>query len=186
MTLSSADFEMFFQAIHGHSPFPWQQTLVDRLDREDRWPDILDLPTGAGKTAALDAAVFHLALRADTPTAAALRIVLVVDRRLVVDDAYRRAQKIERALTDPSQTRVSGRTVVEEVARRLQLLSGTDAPPLVAAPTSWRRTAGARLGTHTNPAHLPLFHRRSSWFATVVPWVRRVESYEAGSRRPPR
>ena len=133
MTLSSADFEMFFQAIHGHSPFPWQQTLVDRLDREDRWPDILDLPTGAGKTAALDAAVFHLALRADTPTAAALRIVLVVDRRLVVDDAYRRAQKIERALTDPSQTRVSGRTVVEEVARRLQLLSGTDAPPLVAA-----------------------------------------------------
>ena len=133
MTLSSTDFEMFFQAIHGHPPFPWQQTLVDRLDREDRWPDILDLPTGAGKTAALDAAVFHLALRADTPAAAALRIVLVVDRRLVVDDAYRRAQKIERALTDPSQTRLSGRTVVEEVARRLQLLSGTDAPPLVAA-----------------------------------------------------
>ena len=133
MTLSSTDFAMFFQAIHGHPPFPWQQSLVDRLDREDRWPDILDLPTGAGKTAALDAAVYHLALRADTPTAAALRIVLVVDRRLVVDDAYRRAQKIERALTDPSQTRVSGRNVVEEVARRLQLLSGTDAPPLVAA-----------------------------------------------------
>ena len=133
MTLSSADFEMFFQAIHGHSPFPWQQTLVDRLDREDRWPDILDLPTGAGKTAALDAAVFHLALRADTPTAAALRIVLVVDRRLVVDDAYTRARKIERALTDPSHTRLPGRTVVEDVARRLQVLSGTDAPPLVAA-----------------------------------------------------
>ncbi|MDE0217949.1 MAG: type I-U CRISPR-associated helicase/endonuclease Cas3 [Spirochaetaceae bacterium] len=131
--MSSTDFAMFFQAIHGHTPFPWQQSLVERLDREDCWPDVLDLPTGAGKTAALDAAVFHLAMRADTPSAAALRIVLVVDRRLVVDDAYERAHKIERALTDPSHTRASGRNVVEEVARRLQQLSGSDSPPLVAA-----------------------------------------------------
>ncbi|MCY4375378.1 MAG: type I-U CRISPR-associated helicase/endonuclease Cas3 [Spirochaetaceae bacterium] len=127
------DFATFFQAIHGHPPFPWQQSLVERLDREDRWPDVLDLPTGAGKTAALDAAVFHLALRADTPAAAALRIVLVVDRRLVVDDAYERAQKIEFVLSDPSHAAMPGRTVVEEVARRLQLLSGTGAPPLIAA-----------------------------------------------------
>ncbi len=127
------DFAIFFQAIHGHPPFPWQQSLVDRLDREDRWPDVLDLPTGAGKTAALDAAVFHLALRADTPAAAALRIVLVVDRRLVVDDAYERARTIGRVLTDPSDTAMPERTVVEEVARRLQLLSGPGAPPLVAA-----------------------------------------------------
>ena len=133
MTLSSTDFAMFFHAIHGHPPFPWQQSLVDQLDCEDSWPDVLDLPTGAGKTAALDAAVFHLALRADTPTAAALRIVLVVDRRLVVDDAYTRAQKIETALSDPSRTGAPGRPVVEEAARRLQRLSGKDAPPVVAA-----------------------------------------------------
>ena len=133
MTLSAADFTPFFHAIHGHPPFPWQQALVDLLDREDCWPDVLDLPTGAGKTATLDAAVFHLALRVDTPAAAALRIVLVVDRRLVVDDAYARARKIQRAVADPSQTPLPGRATVEEVAKRLQLLAGKDVPPLMAS-----------------------------------------------------
>ncbi len=133
MTLTAADFSPFFQAIHGHTPFPWQQALVDRLDREERWPDVLDLPTGAGKTAALDVSVFHLASRWDEPTTVALRIVLVVDRRLVVDDAYERARKIANALTDPSQAPTSGRAVVEEVAGRLRVLAGEGAPPLVAA-----------------------------------------------------
>ena len=133
MRLSAADFTPFFHAIHGHSPFPWQQALVDQLDRDDCWPDVLNLPTGAGKTAALDAAVFHLALRVNTPAAAALRIVLVVDRRLVVDDAYARARRIQRAVAAPSQTPAPGRATVEEVARRLQLLAGKDAPPLMAS-----------------------------------------------------
>ena len=88
MELRAADFGTFFQAVHGCSPFPWQQRLVDRLAEDDEWPDVLDLPTGAGKTAAMDAAVFHLALRADAPGKAALRIAFVVDRRLVVDDAF--------------------------------------------------------------------------------------------------
>lgn len=133
MTLTAGDFGHFFQAIHGYRPFPWQQALVDRLGRDDCWPDVLDLPTGAGKTAALDTAVFHLALRVDAPGAAALRIVLVVDRRLVVDDAYARACRIVRALADPDQTPAPGRAVVEAVAGRLQSLAGEDWPPLVAA-----------------------------------------------------
>lgn len=133
MTLTAGDFGHYFQAIHGHRPFPWQQALVDRLSGDDCWPDVLDLPTGTGKTAALDAAVFHLALRADVPGTAALRIVLVVDRRLVVDDAYARACRIERALAAPDQIPASGRAVVEAVAGRLQSLAGDHGPPLVAA-----------------------------------------------------
>ena len=85
MTLRPADFAEYFTAIHGHDPFPWQQRLVEQLADENRWPDVLDLPTGTGKTAALDVAVFHLALQANCPQRrAALRIVLVVDRRLGV------------------------------------------------------------------------------------------------------
>ena len=130
--LTPADFAKFFTAIHGDRPFPWQQRLVEQLAREHRWPDVLDLPTGSGKTAALDAAVFHLALQqAVTPRRAALRIALVVDRRLVVDDAHHRARKIADALADPSRVK-TGRAVVREVARRLQRLAGDDAPPLVA------------------------------------------------------
>ena len=134
MELRPADFDDFFRAVHGsdHDPFPWQQDLVDRLAGCDEWPDVLDLPTGAGKTAAMDAAVFHLALRADTPGKAALRIALVVDRRLVVDDAFGRARKIAKVLRHALCTDVEGHEVVREVARRLRRLAGDGAPPLIA------------------------------------------------------
>ena len=130
--LTPADFTKYFTAIHGAPPFPWQQRLVKQLAREHEWPDVLALPTGAGKTAALDAAVFHLALQQRvTPRRAALRIALVLDRRPVVNDAYGRATKIAAALGDPSRVK-TGRAVVSEVARRLQRLAGAGEPPLVA------------------------------------------------------
>ena len=132
MELRPADFEGFFRAVHGCGPFPWQQELVDRLAGYDEWPDVLDLPTGAGKTAAMDAAVFHLALRADAPGKAALRIALVVDRRLVVDDAFERAKKIAKKLRCTPCDDGEGHEVVREVARRLCRLAGDGAPPLVA------------------------------------------------------
>ena len=133
MKLQASDFASFFCAVHCHAPFPWQRRLVEQLACKDCWPDVLDLPTGAGKTAALDAAVFHLALRANEPRRAALRIVLVVDRRLVVDDAYGRARKIACALHDPSRCREDGRAVVEEVRQRLLRLAGEDNRPLEVA-----------------------------------------------------
>ncbi|MCY4055280.1 MAG: type I-U CRISPR-associated helicase/endonuclease Cas3 [Cyanobacteria bacterium MAG CAR4_bin_6] len=135
MNLSPSDFGSFFHAIHGYDPFPWQQRLVTELAEgspPDTWPDVLDLPTGSGKTAALDAAVFHLALRADEPGRAALRIALVVDRRLVVDDAFGRARKIEKALRDSLNKEVEGWAIVTEVAHRLKELAGQGGPPLVA------------------------------------------------------
>ena len=132
MGLRPADFDGFFRAIHGHGPFPWQQDLVDCIAGCDEWPDVLDLPTGAGKTAAMDAAVFHLALRADTPGKAALRIAFVVDRRLVVDDAFGRAEKIADKLRQALCADVEGHEVVREVACRLRRLAGDGAPPLLA------------------------------------------------------
>ena len=133
MDLGAADFAVFFRAIHGYPPFPWQQRLVDLLAAGDEWPDVLELPTGSGKTAALDAAVFHMALRFESPARAALRIALVVDRRLVVDDAYERATRIEKVLGDPTRVAEAERGVVVEVALRLQRLAGDGEPPLVAS-----------------------------------------------------
>ena len=133
MDLDVSDFAFFFRAIHKRPPFPWQQRLVELLAEKDEWPDVLDLPTGSGKTAALDAAVYHLALRFECPARAALRIALVVDRRLVVDDAYERARCIEKALGDPICAAESERDVLIEVARRLQRLAGDGERPLVAS-----------------------------------------------------
>ncbi|HHY50856.1 MAG TPA: type I-U CRISPR-associated helicase/endonuclease Cas3 [Alphaproteobacteria bacterium] len=128
--LTADDFGDFFEEVHGYAPFPWQKRLLAEIvgKREGKWPSTLDLPTGSGKTAAIDIAVFHLALEADRimERRAPVRMAFVVDRRLVVDDAFGRAQKLEAALAAPPPGSVSAR-----VAERLRILSG-DGPPLIA------------------------------------------------------
>ena len=131
MELCPDHFDGFFRAIHGHNPFPWQMALVERLAKFDEWPDVLELPTGAGKTAAIDAAVFHIALRFDTPGRAALRNAFVVDRRLVVDDAFFRANTIAKALCRALCTDIEVDEIVNEVAHRLNRVAGDGMQPLV-------------------------------------------------------
>lgn len=41
-------FEQFFSTVTGHEPYPYQERLAAA-----EWPDILDVPTGLGKTAAV-------------------------------------------------------------------------------------------------------------------------------------
>ncbi len=95
MTLGLDRFADFFVAVNGHPPFPWQQRLVAHLFASDgRWPEQLKLPTASGKTSAVDIALFALAAGLPTPR----RIVFVVDRRVVVQQAARHAEKIRRAL----------------------------------------------------------------------------------------
>lgn len=127
--LGPQDFAAFFQEVHGHAPFPWQRLLLERVASRGEWPDTLDLPTGSGKTAAIDVAVFHLALEAGRAGGGAarrapVRIAFVVDRRLVVDDAFERARRIERALREPPGP------VAAQVAGALSGLA-LDGPPLI-------------------------------------------------------
>jgi CRISPR-associated endonuclease/helicase Cas3 len=126
--LDRDEFADFFFAVHGHEPFPWQRRLA-ALVFEEGWPVALDVPTSAGKTAAIDIAVFHLALEAHlgSKRAAALRTLFVVDRRLVVDDAFARAEKIAIALARPTKP------VLERVARRLRRFAEDGRPPLAVA-----------------------------------------------------
>jgi len=137
--LEIADFVPLFKAVWGFDPFPWQARLLSRLvTGEDAhhkykgepglWPDVLDLPTGSGKTAALDIAVFHLALEAlkKDKREAPIRIAFIVDRRLIVDDAYERADRIAEALrwsllSDEAARRLeSKRPDVAEAIRRVR------------------------------------------------------------------
>ncbi len=141
--LSPADFPGFFFALHGHEPFPWQTRLLDRVASNGKWPSLLDLPTGSGKTATIDVAVFHLALEADREGArrAPCRIAFVVDRRLIVDEADNRARKIAGKLSDAAQG--NGEDVLRRVAARLATLAecNDDGHP-AAAPLLTRRLRG--------------------------------------------
>lgn len=130
-TLSISDFSAFFSEVHGHKhkPFLWQQDLLDQVVRDRSWPNVLDLPTGSGKTACIDIALFTLAMSVtdSQPAWCPRRIVMIVDRRVVVDQAVRRASRIVRALAQqPSNT------VTAEVARRLASLSSESIPLRVA------------------------------------------------------
>lgn len=131
--LSIDNFEEFFVQVWKKSdggsfdPFPWQLDLVRQVDQDRCWPGLVDLPTGSGKTSLIDIAVFLLALDAELRAECRWmprRIVLVVDRRVVVDQADQRGAHLAQVLA----TATSG--VVKTVAERLQSLSG-DGPPLV-------------------------------------------------------
>ena len=120
----AADFAEFFVALWGKRPFCWQKDLAKRvLECEaasadlpgvdapsgvggatpSSWPDAIALPTASGKTACMDVALFALAAQASrldsgqaitTPR----RIFFVVDRRVIVDEAYERARRLAKKL----------------------------------------------------------------------------------------
>ena len=90
MTPPIPDFAQFFEAVHGYPPFPWQSRLAETVLQQG-WPELLDLPTGVGKTTALDVALYTLAAANRDH---ARRILLVVDRRIVVDQGAEHARTI--------------------------------------------------------------------------------------------
>lgn len=71
------------------TPFPWQETLLDRF-RRGQIPQALDLPTGLGKTAVMAIWLVARVTQANLPR----RLVYVVDRRAVVDQATEEALRL--------------------------------------------------------------------------------------------
>lgn len=115
--LTAPDFDAYFLAVHGYEPYPWQSRLTRQVLEGDGWPDVIDLPTGVGKTAVLDTAIFALALR---PDISPRRIVFVIDRRIVVDQVYERAERIR------SQILAATDGVLADVRHCLKELTGDD------------------------------------------------------------
>ena len=130
--LTAAEFPAFFDALWDKMPFPWQAALAERVLAEgpDAWPEAITLPTAAGKTACLDIALFALAAQAERqaqgiPLTAPRRIFFVVDRRVIVDEAF------ERARCMATRLELAQDGVLKTVADRLRLLAGgPNEPPL--------------------------------------------------------
>lgn len=97
MSAANIDFESSFECLTGNTPFRWQIRLFDRFVRfaEDdskagKLPPAIDLPTGLGKTSAMAVWLLARTVNHKLPR----RIVYVVDRRVVVDQATAEAEKI--------------------------------------------------------------------------------------------
>jgi CRISPR-associated endonuclease/helicase Cas3 len=124
----------------GRRPYRWQQRLFDDVLTRGRWPDRIDAPTGAGKTAVIDV---HVALNAlaglgeevglsekETGRLQMLprRLALVVPRRALVDSQFDESTRLAEAITAAGED-----PIVRLVRRGLVLRAGatTDSTPLV-------------------------------------------------------
>jgi CRISPR-associated endonuclease/helicase Cas3 len=125
MPLLPEDFTTFFGELYKDrdgnplSPFPWQERLVKRVC-EGNWPACIAVSTASGKTACIDIAVFALACQVglgDRRTAPR-RIFFVVDRRVIVDEAFQRVKNLVNEL------RQAHAGVLKQVADRLRQLTG--------------------------------------------------------------
>jgi CRISPR-associated endonuclease/helicase Cas3 len=92
--MTAIDFPSAFESLTGHAPFRWQRRLFDDHFVKGDVPAALDLPTGLGKTSVMAIWLIARAHGARLPR----RLVYVVDRRAVVDQATAEAEKLRNNL----------------------------------------------------------------------------------------
>ncbi|MCA1626100.1 MAG: type I-U CRISPR-associated helicase/endonuclease Cas3 [Acidobacteria bacterium] len=100
------DFDHCFKQLTGNEPFAWQRELFARLTRGD-FPSECDIPTGLGKTSIIVIWLLALAdelMRPDGERLIPRRLVYVVDRRVIVDQATSEAEGIVRKLKELAKT----------------------------------------------------------------------------------
>lgn len=126
-------FDAFYEALNGRSPFPWQSRLANQVTEVGVWPREIGVPTGLGKTACLEIALWWLACQAEREPAqrtAPTRIWWIVNRRMLVDSTFAHAERIQQQLRDPAgEGTAESVAVVRAVAERL----GSFSPDAAAA-----------------------------------------------------
>lgn len=134
--LAQEQFEEFFRELHGVDPYPWQQRLAAQAISGE-WPGAIDLPTGCGKTACIDIAIFALACHASLPVAergAPRRLFFCVNRRVIVDEAHTRAKRIAKMIWQAESNQPADKPTLRQVAKALRIVGGTtkdhDLPPI--------------------------------------------------------
>ena len=81
--MNEIDFEVAFRNLTGNPPLSWQMRLYERHFANNKPPSVIDLPTGLGKTMIIAIWLIARARKRAVPT----RLIYVVDRRTVVDQA---------------------------------------------------------------------------------------------------
>lgn len=149
--LDQPQFAAWFAAVNrGHTPLPWQARLAEQV-LEKGWPSLIGVPTGLGKTACLDIAVWALAAEADNPPTERRhprRVWYVVNRRLLVDVAATKVVRLAQLLAQP--TSIDG--AIAAVAERLRAFGGLGEEPLHVATLRGGADLGDRPPDPAQPA----------------------------------
>ncbi len=127
------DFRPAFAALTRRTPFPWQERAFATLVSGDT-PTCVALPTGTGKTSFIPIWLIALACQAASGRVSLpRRLVWVVDRRVVVDQATDEAERLIDRLTSPVAAAPKQRRILSEIAERIaaiSLLGGMGQPPV--------------------------------------------------------
>lgn len=132
MTFTDIEFDTTFQALTDYTPMEWQRRLFRRL-AQLKPPTACDLPTGLGKTSVIPIWLIAVASYANVGSFnLPRRLVYIVNRRTVVDQATDLVERIRSRLLDPNNPSWSKHAqVLEQVANALRSLSaGLDDLPL--------------------------------------------------------
>ncbi len=93
------DFRQYFKCLTGNDPFEWQEQLFLKFHHGE-FPDACDIPTGLGKTSVMAIWLIALGLgSSEQERKIPLRLVYVVDRRVIVDQASEEAEGLLKKLT---------------------------------------------------------------------------------------
>lgn len=99
----AAEFAALFQRLSGYPPLTWQSRLFQilRFAPRENWPDHLDLPTGLGKTSVIHIWLIALIQQlSERARQLPLRLIYVVDRRTVVDQATDIAMQLKKKVDE--------------------------------------------------------------------------------------
>lgn len=106
MSAATSDFDQLFEYLTDNKPFPWQRRLYGEFVQK-QFRTWCDVPTGLGKTSVIAVWLLALAHHAQNGSMNAFprRLVYVVNRRTVVDQATREAERLRTALMTKTELR---------------------------------------------------------------------------------
>jgi CRISPR-associated endonuclease/helicase Cas3 len=127
----SMDLDEAFRSLTGFSPMKWQRRLFARFVANDL-PTACDIPTGLGKTSVVPLWLLALVQQAEAGGIhLPRRLVYIVNRRTVVDQATETVEQMRRRLLQPEHTDWQEQaTVLQRIAGTLRGLCTTDSVPL--------------------------------------------------------
>lgn len=132
MSDTNIRFDTAFPALTDYSPLRWQRRLFDRLRSGYEIPRVCDLPTGLGKTSVIPIWMIALACQAEGgSTGLPRRLVYVINRRTVVDQATDVVENIRQRLLAPDDPRwLHHREALHALAEALKRLACSEGPPV--------------------------------------------------------
>jgi len=124
-------FSPAFYALNDYEPFAWQERLYSRMVASD-FPRTCDIPTGLGKTAVIP--IWLIALAADA-SLVPRRLIYIVNRRTVVDQATDIARTLRQRLSLPHDVPEDTLKTLRTLQQAIQRLAAYASNEVVAIST---------------------------------------------------